>query len=209
MPAVTEYPGCEGVVSQPWASERVIMVGQAPSARGSADPRLALTGRPMQFLFTHCGLDLMRYIRAFERHNVATTWHGYRKGTDPKTGSRFTWRQYTDRIEWLKERAHGRRILCWGREVAGALFGGTAANRMALLAWESFTYDVSGYQAGEPVRPVHSEFQAAILPHPSGLNRWWNDPDNRDAARAFMQHTVDEVHVAYGQRRLTAAPVGR
>lgn len=26
----------------------------------------------------------------------------------------------------------------------------------------------------------------AILPHPSGVNRWWNDPANLDAARRFL-----------------------
>jgi uracil-DNA glycosylase len=26
----------------------------------------------------------------------------------------------------------------------------------------------------------------AVLPHPSGVNRWWNDPENADAARRFL-----------------------
>lgn len=28
---------------------------------------------------------------------------------------------------------------------------------------------------------------AFCIPHPSGVNRWWNDPENRERAEAFMQ----------------------
>ncbi len=26
-----------------------------------------------------------------------------------------------------------------------------------------------------------------VVPHPSGVNRWWNDPDNRRQARRFLE----------------------
>jgi len=29
--------------------------------------------------------------------------------------------------------------------------------------------------------------RAAIVPHPSGINRWWNDPVNVERARAFWR----------------------
>lgn len=25
-----------------------------------------------------------------------------------------------------------------------------------------------------------------VVPHPSGVNRWWNEPANRERARAFL-----------------------
>lgn len=29
--------------------------------------------------------------------------------------------------------------------------------------------------------------RAAVFPHPSGINRWWNDADNVDEARRFIR----------------------
>jgi len=28
--------------------------------------------------------------------------------------------------------------------------------------------------------------RVAVFPHPSGVNHWWNEPDNREAARIFL-----------------------
>jgi hypothetical protein len=33
---------------------------------------------------------------------------------------------------------------------------------------------------------------AYVVPHPSGVNRWWNDPANRAAARRFFEGVADE-----------------
>jgi hypothetical protein len=32
-----------------------------------------------------------------------------------------------------------------------------------------------------------SEFRFAVIPHPSGRNRWWNDPKNVDQAEKFLR----------------------
>lgn len=29
-----------------------------------------------------------------------------------------------------------------------------------------------------------------VMPHPSGVNRWWNDPAHREEARAFARRVV-------------------
>ena len=34
--------------------------------------------------------------------------------------------------------------------------------------------------------PLTDRTEAALLPHPSGINRWWNDPDNRTRAAVFL-----------------------
>ena len=41
-------------------------------------------------------------------------------------------------------------------------------------------------------REVHPEYFIAVLPHPSGIVRWWNDPINADAAAEFMRGAFDE-----------------
>ena len=65
-------------------------------------------------------------------------------------------------------RLPGGSLLC-GRRVAAA-FG--LANA-PYFAWR----DVDGRRV-------------AVIPHPSGVSRWWNDPANVDAARSFLREQV-------------------
>lgn len=47
---------------------------------------------------------------------------------------------------------------------------------------------LAGYRGrgvGE-TKTVFAAMRAAVVPHPSGVNRWWNDPANRDRAREFF-----------------------
>jgi uracil-DNA glycosylase len=37
----------------------------------------------------------------------------------------------------------------------------------------------------------HRERWVAVCPHPSGVNLWWNDADNRDLAAEFFRQIVD------------------
>lgn len=59
----------------------------------------------------------------------------------------------------------GRRVVFLGKAVAAAF--GVRANS---LRWVE-----------------HRGMTVAVLPHPSGVNTWWNNPDNRAAASAFMR----------------------
>lgn len=188
MPAVDPYPGCETrFVLLPWAHTRVVMVGQAPSAKGSHDPRHALTGAPMRRLFKCSGLNLMLYLRTFERHNLVGTWEGYRTTGDASSGSRFDPRDAAVGAKRIADRlAGGRRLLCWGKDVMAA-FVGPARACMTPLTW--YTEEVVGFDNSY-------DTQVAIIPHPSGLNRWWNDPANREAAGKFLRGLADEVLAA-------------
>jgi hypothetical protein len=45
-----------------------------------------------------------------------------------------------------------------------------------------------GLRGLEPLRWVRSgALEVAMVPHPSGLNAWWNSPENRSAAAAFLR----------------------
>ena len=70
----------------------------------------------------------------------------------------------------------GRRVLALGQRVLAAI--GTPEE---LMSWE-FCED---------------SFIGATMPHPSGMNRWWNDADNVAAAKAFLMKKVARpcVHV--------------
>lgn len=41
------------------------------------------------------------------------------------------------------------------------------------------------------VRSAERDWPAAVVPHPSGRNRWWNDEDNQRAAREFFRALED------------------
>lgn len=42
--------------------------------------------------------------------------------------------------------------------------------------------------------------QAFILPHPSRINRWWNDARNRRRARSMLRHWLDHAEGSEGCR---------
>ena len=72
-------------------------------------------------------------------------------------------------------------------------FGRVAGDALGLGAF--FGWHVLGEGAGPP-RPVPpptrrmidelAEVHAAVVPHPSGTNRWWNSPENRILAAAWL-----------------------
>lgn len=74
------------------------------------------------------------------------------------------WSSKTSRRRAQDLRASGGHLILLGRRVAGAF--GVEADYLAV------------------VRDHPCVFY--LLPHPSGLNRWWNDERNCDAARAFL-----------------------
>ena len=70
--------------------------------------------------------------------------------------------------ENLRPILRGRRVIALGRRVAKAL---------------KFPQETLGWS-------LQPECIAATVPHPSGLSRWWNDPENESAARLFMQKAL-------------------
>lgn len=71
----------------------------------------------------------------------------------------------------LSETLRGRRVVLLGANVSRAF--GVSFRKLSevVLSWH----------------PVGEGLAAAVVPHPSGLNRWWNDPDNRVRARLFLR----------------------
>lgn len=68
----------------------------------------------------------------------------------------------------------GRRVIILGQHVQKSL--GVWGEKMAWIRGDGFVY--------------------ASVPHPSGLSRWWNDPDNLDMFRRFMKRSLRPcIHV--------------
>ncbi len=66
----------------------------------------------------------------------------------------------------------GRRVVALGRRVSDAL--GVGEGRSVWADGVDWSITSGG-------------FVGATLPHPSGLSRWWNDPEHEESARSFMR----------------------
>lgn len=102
-------------------------------------------------------------LDAFALYNVLDAWPGH-----AGKGSRFPPLRdarpaATDLLPLLAGHA---RVVVAGKRAAAAL-----GFREPYLVW------ADGPTGG----------RWAVLPHPSGVNRWWNDPENADAARRFLR----------------------
>jgi uracil-DNA glycosylase len=136
-----------------------MLLGEAPS-RGS-DPTRPFSGRSGDRLRALVGGELEE---RFEVANVLGEWPG-----SAGKGSRWP-RPLIARARMVEVTIElglaGRMVVACGRRVAAA--GGVPACA-SVLEW------IDG--------PL---FRVAVLPHPSGVNRWWNEPGNVESARAFL-----------------------
>jgi hypothetical protein len=41
-------------------------------------------------------------------------------------------------------------------------------------------------------KKLYNGAEAYVLPHPSGVNRWWNDPKNMHTAMVFMRWITEK-----------------
>jgi hypothetical protein len=110
-----------------------------------------------------CGLPLDAFLARFERVNLLPAFPG-----KAGKGDRFPRAAARQAALALLPALQGRRAVLLGGRVAAA-FG---LPRAPLLVWQPL--------AGGEV---------AVAPHPSGINRWWNDPRNvRRAKRFWRRH---------------------
>lgn len=125
----------------------------------TSDPDEPLTGRSGRRLADLLGVAF-DVVLTSERRNLNHKW------TQKNGRDGFDGREAADTAERIMSEDGPKRVVILGAKVAGA-FG---------LTW----------------KPLHSEraFGRSFLmiPHPSGLNRWWNDSKNRrSAAVAFRR----------------------
>lgn len=145
--------------------DRPVMIGQAPSRIG--DPRTPCAGGCFQRLADAAGAgthrERLRFYAAFVRLNVFTRY----RGRDGK-GDRFPMAEAKDRADGMRVWLDGRTVVLVGKSVACAF-------RMSDPEYLRWTVD-----------PPAPGARAVVVPHPSGVNRWWNDPENRERAARFL-----------------------
>lgn len=131
----------------------------------------------------HGLVDILSFVMATRHVNLLDEWPG-REGA----GSAFPLDQARARAEYLKRciAANGAGfdypwnrvgaecevILLAGKRVAGAW--GAKTGYFSWTSWQGWA-------------PSPRNYQVAVVPHPSGLNRWWNDEQNRTRAREFVE----------------------
>lgn len=138
---------------------QVVLLGEAPG-RGADPTRPLVGGRSGGRLQAAAGMTLRQYVEAFARVNLIDV----EQVRDGK-GSAFPMDLARERASVLADAFAGRRVLFVGRRVARA-FG----LRSDYLVWNGNT-----------------RFEWAIIPHPSGINQWWNDPENVERAGRFLR----------------------
>jgi uracil-DNA glycosylase len=142
-----------------------LIVGEAPSRSG--DPDTPVEGRIGTVLARYAGLDMVTFMETFDRMNVFDAWPGEQgKGSAFDAGAA--------KAEALKLHRHltpGRVVLLLGKRVARAFCV------------------APDYFVEQPLGPA----RAYVLPHPSGVNYWHNDPRHRVQMKAFMTQLVGEL----------------
>lgn len=133
---------------------KIVIVGQAPGPR-SGDR--AFDGRSGDRLARYMGLsDRRDLLEHFELLNLLRRY----PGPAGDKGDAFPAGRARRAARRLSGRLRARTVLLAGKRV-GAAFGVGAE----YLEWGT-------HEQG---------FAFVVIPHPSGVNRWWNDPDNRES----------------------------
>jgi hypothetical protein len=144
---------------------RPLVIGEAPNRTGLATS--PVDGRAGARLANLGGVTVEEFRRLFVRANVLASW----PGAGARKGSRFPVAKARHGAARLSRRfVGGRLVILLGHRVAAA-FGVTDAYL-------------------EPLRIVGRACVVVVVPHPSGVNRWYNDDANVVRARRFMSYAV-------------------
>ena len=127
--------------------------------------RIPITGRIGRRLAGLCGLDYHDFLRTFDRRNLLN----YEQGPLGK-GDDFDPFAARRSALLMTPALTGREVVLLGRRVERAFLGPTS---LPYLSWT----DLQGVRW-------------ATCPHPSGINRWWNEPANRSKAEEFWNAAV-------------------
>lgn len=164
-------------------TNRVVLMGEAPPAKHDVNVGEPLSGRSGRILADCCGVDLWAFMQAFERRNLLRAFPGLAPGGKGTLWPKDLARDAARRV--IAERLlEGRRVVFLGGRVLDAF-----ASWVPLLRNQ------------ERLRWVDlGAFEVAVAPHPSGVNRWWNDWRHREQAKAFWRDALTRSLTGTGTR---------
>lgn len=141
---------------------KIVLIGQAPGPDG--DPKEPLKGgrsSTLIYLLSGCATEY-QYEALYDRRNLLPEWPGYANGK----GDKFPAKEAREAAKKLLPELRERKVVLLGDGVAKA-FG--------------FKKDTPNFIW---IRKDGVWF--ALSPHPSGVNLWWNKPQNKIAAVRFF-----------------------
>lgn len=163
---------------------RPLLIGQAPPPSFDPDTHSPLHPLPEKCsggrLAEIMGLDARTYLRTFQRINLLRDFPGQRRrpgGTRVDHWPKAEARQAAELIAPLLD---GRQVILVGRNVARAF-------SLEAAPWHEWSSYRVTYPPDSPAL-----FSVAVVPHPSGLNRWYNDSANLETARAFWTGFLED-----------------
>lgn len=144
---------------RPGPGPKVIIVGQAPSR--SSDPAEPLSGRSGAKLADLCGIALPDFLARFERLNLLDAFPGKAGKGDVYVG------------------------VGEARVIAENVLAASAGRSVVVLG----AVNAAAFRLTAPAFRFQRVGGASVAwcPHPSGVNRWWNDPANAARARRFWR----------------------
>ena len=145
--------------------DRILLIGQAPSRGG--DPTRPLEGKIGEKIASLAGMEFAQYLARTDRMNVLDRWPGKNGGKGdsfPMIAARCA---AAGKSSMLAER-----VVMFVGKASAAAFG----LRTEYLTW-SWSAELS--------------CRFFILPHPSGIVRWWNDSTNVQQAAKFLREVFD------------------
>jgi len=128
--------------------------------------RAALGGPTGDKLMELLGIGLREYVRSFRRLNLIQCFPGKsgRGDSFPAAEAREAWRRLGPNLKF-------RNVILLGAKVAD----------IAAPAWRAYGWCHWFNAAG---------IATFVLPHPSGLNHWWNDPANKERASHELRKSL-------------------
>jgi len=162
----------------PGRGQKVLLVGEAPNEATAMKPHAWLSPdksgirHSANRLLEYMGFSFRDYLVAFDRANLLH----YPQPREAK-GRGFIREEARLNAERLKRAVDPDRhvgVILLGTRVARA-WGLTENPHRRYFYWHVWNLTCPTGQV-----------LVAVVPHPSGANRWWNDPANREDARRFF-----------------------
>ena len=157
------------------STSRILLVGQAPSKKVTPALDASTPGSASFRLLALMGITRDEYMERFARVNLLDYWPGSINGSGsgdkfPKKAAQASARRILAQFQYPWK------ILCVGQRV------GECFIHKSRLTYYEWMLCPSNFPPA--VRDV------AVIPHTSGLNRYWNDPSNVKLAEKFLRNKL-------------------
>ena len=149
--------------------DKVVLVGQAPSK--DTEGRSPFSGRSGKRIAELMDIPHNELAHHFALANILDYWPG-KHGK----GDAFPLSDALAKGKRAREHLRDRRVVAFGASV------------VKVLGYE-ITDDLMLQFAARAIGRTGSML-LAFVPHPSGINRWWNDPQNTRRARTFLHRVA-------------------